>query len=414
MINLRKNSRAGVSLIIAIVFVSAFLLVIAGLTTAQLNTIRAIGNRENEAKVRYLAESAAELASYAASQHGAGWNLAEGGDAILEEHLWAAARGLGMSLCGATDAVTGAAPCSSMQVIGRAADAETLSFPLPGGPTYSSVPIKGTGDAAEHCADINDPDDACNWNQLYVGQTVEIPLYYEDENGNVAQLDDLDDSGEFLLRIRAHEGEVLFPDESMNADAYRHIEKDPVLVQWTISGTSIGAGGQVIGRTLVARDEEENNLRLEEFQSEENTEISGGRINAARIPGNYLENFIVLQKDHQGQNITSQGGRAPQTISTFLGQVDNSALRLSLVGQPRRNTVIGADSFDPASSPRGARYGRSARRRCPCADIAGRCRCRRSCACGRPPARRDRVCRGVDLRCRAGSSGGARSGSGRV
>lgn len=351
-----KNS-SGVSLIIAIIFVSAFMLVMAGLFEARLRVIQAVGNREQEAKARYLAESAAELASYAAATHGAGWNLAEGADADLEGALWAAAQNLGISSCGA--AVSGAAtamtPCSRMQVIGRP-EAETVRIDG-AGPSYFSIPMAGTGNAGEHCilaSAPNDADEACNWNRLFVGQTVEIPLYYMDNSG-VTQKLDVNPAGDFLLRIRAPAAtgsgaaEELFP-LLTNASAYRHIEKDPVLVQWTISGTSTGPGGQVVGRTLVARDRKEGLNSPYRFQaSNENTEISGGRINEARIAGSDLNDFIVLRKNHQGWDITSRGGRDPRTITAFLDVVENSVLRLSLVGQPRRNTSGGA-TFNPDDS----------------------------------------------------------------
>lgn len=343
---------SGVSLIIAIIFVSAFLLVIAGLAEAQISTIHAIGNRENEGKARYLAEGAAEHALLWAATHGIGANTID--DPNFEDYvapLYNDAAELGFANCADTDedSTNGNQPCINIEVIGRSSETVQIAG---AGPSYFSIPMAGTGDAGENCTLVNassDANDECNWNKLSVGQTVEIPLYYVDDSGLVQKLD-VSSAGDFLLRIRAPGSEELFP-LFTDEDNYRHIEKDPVLVQWTISGTSTAPGGQVAGRTLIAKDNKEGQFRLDENEADENTEISGGRINAARIAVGYLNDFIVLGKSNFrndiGRNITSQGGREAQTISTFLNQVNNPVLRLSLVGQPRRNTSSALGDFDP-------------------------------------------------------------------
>ncbi|MEK7529246.1 MAG: hypothetical protein AAB592_05765, partial [Patescibacteria group bacterium] len=58
--------------------------------------------------------------------------------------------------------------------------------------SHDDKPI-ATGSAAKRCTDDpSDPndgvmniDDPCNWNKVSPGDIVAIPLYYEDENGNV-------------------------------------------------------------------------------------------------------------------------------------------------------------------------------------------------------------------------------------
>ena len=61
------------------------------------------------------------------------------------------------------------------------------------------VPIPGYGDSAEECDDIDNPDDACNWNRIYYGDTVTMPLYVHG--------DDQFQGSEFFIKIRTPECE---------------------------------------------------------------------------------------------------------------------------------------------------------------------------------------------------------------
>ncbi|MFA6521710.1 MAG: hypothetical protein WCT53_04985, partial [Candidatus Gracilibacteria bacterium] len=70
---LRKKS--GVSLIIAIVFVSALMLVMAGLFEAQLFTIQTVKNHELEGKADYLEEGVKEIAGWYAANASLGANV---------------------------------------------------------------------------------------------------------------------------------------------------------------------------------------------------------------------------------------------------------------------------------------------------------------------------------------------------
>ncbi|MBT5016038.1 hypothetical protein HN748_04410 [Candidatus Peregrinibacteria bacterium] len=104
------------------------------------------------------------------------------------------------------------------------------------------VPIPGTGDAGDSCnfeepadgdGDDGDAwdveaDDKCNWNKIAYGETITIPLYYEDDTG-VCPDDEICNPAEigltsFYLRIRTPEGSDL----SGNSDES--------IVNWEISG----------------------------------------------------------------------------------------------------------------------------------------------------------------------------------
>jgi len=82
---------------------------------------------------------------------------------------------------------------------------------------HYSIPTPGTGNAGSNCnplepvlsgpytisgASYDDPaDHPCNWNRLYEGENVVIPLYYIDENGDPQNLF-TNDNQEFILRMR--------------------------------------------------------------------------------------------------------------------------------------------------------------------------------------------------------------------
>ncbi|GEM_PF-5139686 len=358
----KNNPRSGVSLIIAIVFVSALLLVMGGLFEIRIRVIQAVGNRETEAKAQYLAQSAVELASFWAATHGVGVNTA---DAAMDlSPLISAAVELGITNCADidNDATNGPAiSCVGVEVVNRPADAQKVSFD---GALYYSAPIRGSGDSAGEsvdcgavaAAEIVSADHSCNWNRLYVGRTMEIPLYYEDADGAVTKLDfSAGSTEEFKLRIRTPENIILYPPVidglgGENTD-YRDPEKDPVLVQWSIFNAE-GSGA------LTALDLKDGAKR---DVVPENTEISGGQINTANLNSypdieelDHLENSIILQykvssdtfQKHKGKNITSGPTNGqPQLIGSAIDNYDRPVLRLSLVGQPQRNVSEDNETF---------------------------------------------------------------------
>jgi len=74
------------------------------------------------------------------------------------------------------------------------------------------VPIPGYGDSAEECDDIDNPDDACNWNRIYYGDTVTMPLYVDG--------DDQFQGNEFFIKVRTPECDYTGgkPDTVCNGD----------------------------------------------------------------------------------------------------------------------------------------------------------------------------------------------------
>lgn len=360
-----KNSlHAGVSLIIAIVFVSALLLVMAGLFEIRIRVIQAVGNRETEAKAQYLAESAVELASFWAATHGVGRNTTDADAAMDLTPLISAANNLGIS-CDDIDgnATNGSQPCVGVEVVNRPADAaQKVTL---GATTYFSAPIRGSGDAAgeSDCSSRPaDADDPCNWNRLAVGQTVEIPLYYENSDGTVTKLN-FGTGGppeEFKLRVKTPGNIMLYPSVTAatggeNPD-YRNPDRDPVLVQWSI----FDEGGSGVITAWDKPDAE--NKRLMSGYRERNTEVSSGRINLARpdislgADVDPLNNFIVLQylnsggddDKHYGKKTDKSKQLIGNAISTDTSGYTKPTLRLTLVGQPQRSDSddVNDRSFD--------------------------------------------------------------------
>jgi len=344
-----KNT-AGVSLIIAIIFVSAFLLVIAGLAEVQIRTIRNIANRESEAKARYLAESAQELANYWVTTKGVGANSEDdaNGIGLLKGALYVVAQGMGITNCVSTNCV----PDFKIQSRAGAGDTFSLSFGTALPQTYYSVPIRRTGSVAKECqvdvptalaavTDMDKANDACNWNKIGVGETVEVPLYYDDQTGTPSW-----GSGSFILRVRTPcedyengttnctSGERIELYPKVGDPAYRNRDKDKVLIQWLISSKDGG-------KTMVAGDKtvvvQNGSLRVDLSDTRDgskNTEISAGRIDdAVDNSSGSLDGFLVLNSDQKGKDLAQSD---PQSINSFLQNVSNPILRLSLVDQPKR------------------------------------------------------------------------------
>ncbi|MBI5412801.1 hypothetical protein HZA42_00455, partial [Candidatus Peregrinibacteria bacterium] len=205
------RDKSGASLMIAIVFVSFFMLVMAGMFEAQLRVSASISNMEAESKAKYLMDSAQEIASYWAATAGVGENFGDldaNGQKPYLDPLYALAAELGVTNCVPASTAADQTPCVSIEVKGRNADeaASKVAFAGASASEYFSAPMKGTGDAAAACGatTADSADDACNWNRLYVGQSVEIPLYYIDASGQPVKLfaAGAGSQDEFRLRMR--------------------------------------------------------------------------------------------------------------------------------------------------------------------------------------------------------------------
>ena len=363
-----NNARPGVSLLVAVLFISALLLVMAGLFEVQIRSQTAIRNRENDEKAKLLADSAVELASFWQEVQGVGFStddLTPEELTQMSEPLYEIADLMGVENCPDLDgnANNGLQSCVGFEVKGRPAAADRVTFDDQGtARQLYSVPMQGTGTAAEACGNTPaDADDPCNWNKLAFDQVVEIPLYYETPDGVSHHPDLRDPESYWALRIRtpcepAHAGELdnesegcqpenrilLYPPVANSYDtAYLNVNQDKVLVQWLISSFD----GEDV---LLAREGTDQNHpdsrpvpdNDDQFNPNEglrlNSQLSAGRLNEANDalsdPAWFLHDFIVLLKHLSGSTVSAD----TPTIADFLSPLDRSILRLKVVNRPRR------------------------------------------------------------------------------
>lgn len=134
------------------------------------------------------------------------------------------------------------------------------------------VPTPGTGNVAPDCDPLKavttglvsydgvdyataDPaDHPCNWNKIRVGETVTIPLYYTDSNGQEVNLFNAANAAnaQFFLRIRTacEDNEVMCSeadrmklDDSTAGDA--SVDYNDAIVNWQIIGQDTNSGQTV-------------------------------------------------------------------------------------------------------------------------------------------------------------------------
>lgn len=375
---LRKKS--GVSLIIAIVFVSALMLVMAGLFEAQIFTIQTVKNHELEGKADYLEEGVKEIAGWYAANASLGANISSddtnpsqtltnmmnaiyamaddmmNSGAVDANDPNAAGQGEGFTCIDTNPDPQKTESCAALTIKGHAELADQIKL---GNTSYYSVPIAKTGDAGTDCdkkqIDPNDPDnanDSCHWNKLKMGDSVEIPLYYMD--GAAVSAHDFTAVGSaFILRVRTQCGSdsnndgikdincdadqriVLYPPEGDDAN-FLKVGVDKVLIQWTISDSDPASN-----KTLLAVDSKDNNTKLRLKAKgplgEANTEISASRIDWAKdsaVGDDPLYDFIILEDkavDKEGKDLNN----IATSVGQFIKGSTKPVLRLSMVDMPR-------------------------------------------------------------------------------
>lgn len=385
---LSRDTR-GVSLLIAIIFVAVFILMTASMAELQIRTLHMMNDNRAETSLRDLAKSASRAASWLSGllKEGENFNLATDttsphyqGLVSLFDSL---AQQLGVGPCFPPPGVSGA-PCVDISVASRStgqvqiggSGASYYSVPAALSETRGTVPgVSGTGDAGKDCekkfipasTGLPDANEECYWNRLYFGESVEIPLYYVRPDGGIEKLRlTTSSTSDFRLRIRtplctadntpgcafASNRIELYPRVSNTPDPFRTIrdtdpndgliKKDPVLVQWLISDSAANET-LVAMETDVSSNTERPNPINRSFVSQNNTEITAGRINDAEsaVPPQYLGTpaageYVVLESDFQGLNINN---KQHQEIYAFtnIPNLNQPILRLTLVERPKRD-----------------------------------------------------------------------------
>lgn len=357
-----SNDNSGVSLIVAIIFVSVLMLLTANLAQVTITTIQNISNADFSQKTQYIAFGASDIAYQFSADNALGKNAEINGSSEPYDELNDYIDFLEKFSVSCAD-------CVGFRVIGSGEKNPNGNYGLlkigGTGSEYFSVPSAyidensvtvGTGNAAAKCENPDDADDPCHWNRIYVNDTVDVPLYYVDESGITQKLGEND---KFKLRVRAPKCEdpmapecangriELYPEVISNQveyDAhpeysYNDPKKDKVLIQWLIS--DLDTGETLFANDNLVKNKFGNNTRRPfpnnskpELFAGNNTEISGGRINDANDDSLILKNFIVWEQDHKGMDLK----KIDISINDFLKNLTKPTLRLNLIGQPRKQS----------------------------------------------------------------------------
>ncbi|MEK7524605.1 MAG: hypothetical protein AAB588_06290, partial [Patescibacteria group bacterium] len=123
-----NSHNSGVSLIIAVIFVSFFMLLLANFAEVQLAVVRNAGNFRNQLRVQSLVDSTEEVATLLAAKHFSGWNSRLQDTAAYEQMLWENARAMGFDSCDTQNANNGTKPCAGFSVQGRGDAGTRINF----------------------------------------------------------------------------------------------------------------------------------------------------------------------------------------------------------------------------------------------------------------------------------------------
>ncbi|MBD3328439.1 hypothetical protein GF340_03995 [Candidatus Peregrinibacteria bacterium] len=259
------SKKSGVSTLIALGMITAILLFSLLVSNVIVTSIRQSANVNRANEAFYAAEGALEQGLLANQQAGVGESLSDDTD-------YASLGGTAGSRLQAGYEVKGQVPVKFKY--GSASgyedmygiptpgtgDAGTLCDPVRpnlGGSDYDGfIYLDGNGDEQKADKNIDADLDPCNWNKIYLGDTVTIPLYYTDTNGNAVNII-TSPSDEFILRIKtpcedgsewcASSSNRYSLDESNDDPTYG--TNEPV-VSWQITGKT-PSGAQTVLDPLV-------------------------------------------------------------------------------------------------------------------------------------------------------------------
>lgn len=354
----------GVSLIITVLFTSFFLLIIIGLAQTTLFALRDTRDFTRLDQSFHVAHGVTDLLHYTAQQEDIVGREIQG--QVADTGNPSPAVGPNMAEINSTRNGNGGAsvitalssdafsrklsPSINYRIFARSP--ATLNDNL--GTSWHVVPapsvdssgtvIGGTGNAASKCQNASDLDDPCHWNRLPVGESVQIPLFYVDDD------DDEQRPSKFQLRIRTpcENGEINCVTSGrinlFTGTTSHHVRQDPTLVAWEItdasSRLSLTPSTDLDPNTPNTRD----NLN--------NSELYASVINSARS-NNY--NYMALD----GANPDDSGIRTSDTsfkqrINYFLDSLSTNSkpyFHLQLSIPPKKqgwdstaDTTVGATS----------------------------------------------------------------------
>lgn len=198
---LRVNSESrnpGISLLIAVIFVGALMIIVVGLAETTINAIRDSRDYHRILQARYASQGMLNAAMQKALKgpRGAEINMAS---SSAESFLQGVLCGQPSSGRQNTACLSGSF-MSAVNVMSKASAALKLAsenlYSTPAAFTKDGK-VKGTGSVSETCEydmdgdddvdndDYKSADNPCHWNKLYPNEKHDLPLYYEESGGIV-------------------------------------------------------------------------------------------------------------------------------------------------------------------------------------------------------------------------------------
>lgn len=270
-----KHSRPAYSLIFAFIMMTLIMVIASTSIQDTRNKLRLFRDLEASSQARLAAESAAELGIVALNSGSF--------DAETEQENEFCLENSDRSGCQSTGSYT---------IYPYATENSDASDGL------YYLPIPGTGTAAptEDCSILDDDQDidhACNWNKLTVGESVTIPLYYEDGYGSRTFPDTMGLTGWYLrMRTPCMDGDLdcdaadRYVISNKSAGTYRQTSDNPAVVLWEmVAETSTGSVNMIPSDSL----DSSSNRSLTE-----NTEIYEGNIQVHPYDGTLSINDVLL------------------------------------------------------------------------------------------------------------------------
>ena len=215
------NKKPAYSLIFAFIMMTVIMVIATTTIQDTRNKIQIFGNLEATSQARLAAESAAELGIVALKE-------ADGYTAESEEEAFCLEYNTS-SHC-QSEAVYTIYPYATEN------DEDGNGYYIP-------IPNTGNAGTSEDCSILNEHvtiDHACNWNKLTTGNSVTIPMYYDDGTGTLSYPGSLGLTGWYLkLRTPCENGSL--SDDCDGGDRYEFLSDsddattdDPLIAYWQL------------------------------------------------------------------------------------------------------------------------------------------------------------------------------------
>ncbi len=217
----RSRDIRGASIVIALSMIAAIMFFTIGMASTMIMAIQNTSDSKKAVQAEYAAQAGVEMVNLFFK------NIEPATDLTVVEP----------PLISSQDLYSGVNV--TLEAYGRDLDTGTV-YSNP--PNYRSVPLKGYGNASSNCQNLDDADAPCNWNKLFYGDSVEIPLYYIGEEGPVTAIHDFN----FKLRAPCSDGTS---DSGCTRYPIESGQTMKVVINWQFMGESCANTSCVINGT---------------------------------------------------------------------------------------------------------------------------------------------------------------------